>query len=177
MKILKRLLFIILGLVALLLIVALFVKKDFSITREVVINKPVTEVFNYVKYLKNQDNYSVWNQIDPAMKKSYTGTDGAVGFIYAWDSENKNAGQGEQEIKAIKENQRVDVEVRFKKPMEGTNNSSIITTALGDSQTKVEWGFYGTSPYPMNLLNLCMDGMIGGDLQQNLNNLKSLLEK
>lgn len=177
MKILKRILFVILGLIALLLIIALFVKKDYAITKEIVINKPVAEVFNYVKYLKNQDNYSIWNQIDPGMKKVYTGTDGTIGFIYAWDSENKNAGKGAQEIKAIDENKRVDVEIRFEKPMEGTNQASVITTPIDSNKTKVEWGFYGKSPYPFNLMNLCMDALVGGDLQKNLENLKKVLEK
>ena len=177
MKILKRILLAILGIIVLLLIVALFVKKDFAITKEVVINKPVAEVFSYVRSLKNQDNYSIWNQIDPAMKKTYTGTDGMPGFIYAWDSQNKDAGKGAQEIKGIRENERVDIEIRFEKPMEGTNQAAIITTPVDGDKTKVEWGFYGTSPYPFNLMNLCMDALVGKDLQQNLNNLKSVLEK
>ncbi|HTG56706.1 MAG TPA: SRPBCC family protein [Niabella sp.] len=177
MKIVKRILFVILGLIALLLIVAIFVPKDYAITKEVVINKPVAEVFNYVKYLKNQDNYSKWNQIDRGMKKVYTGTDGTVGFIYAWDSKNKNAGKGAQEIKAIDENKRVDIEIRFEKPMEGTNTASVITTPLDSTKTKVEWGFYGTASYPFNLMNLCMNALVGGDLQTNLDNLKKVLEK
>lgn len=176
MKILKRVLFVILSLIALLLIVAIFVPKDYAIKKELVINKPVAEVFNYVKYLKNQDNYSVWNQLDPNMKKSYTGNDGTIGFVYAWDG-NKKAGKGAQEIISIDENKRVDVEIQFEKPMKGTNKASVITTPLGNSQTKVEWGFYGTSPYPFNLMNLCMNAMIGGDLQKNLENLKKILEK
>ncbi len=176
MKVLKKILFVILALVALLLIVALFVKKEFSVTREIEINKPVATVFDYVKYVKNQDNYSVWNQLDPNMKKSFSGTDGTVGFVYAWEG-NKNAGVGEQEIKNIEENKRVDIELRFKKPMEVTNQTALVTTPLGSDKTKVEWVLYGTSPYPFNLMNLCMDGMIGGDLQKNLTNLKTLLEK
>lgn len=177
MKILKRILLVILALIGILLIVAIFVPKDFAITKEIVVNKPVGEVFNYVKYLKNQDNYSVWNQIDPGMKKSYSGTDGTVGFIYAWDSENKDAGKGAQEIKFIDENKRVDVEIRFEEPMEGTNQASVITTPVNNNQTKVAWGFYGKSPYPFNLMNLCMNALVGSDLQKNLENLKRTLEK
>lgn len=177
MSILKRILRVILGIIVLLLIVAIFVPKDYAIVKEIVINKPVAEVFNYVKYLKNQDNYSKWNQIDPGMKKVYTGTDGTIGFIYAWDSQNKNAGKGAQEITAIDENKRVDVEIRFEKPMEGTNQASVITTPVDSAKTKVEWGFYGKASYPFNLMNLCMNALVGGDLQTNLENLKKVLEK
>ena len=68
------------------MIAAIFVKREYSVEREVVINKPKQEVFEYVKLLKNQDNYSKWAMMDPKMKKEYTGTDGTVGFISAWDS-------------------------------------------------------------------------------------------
>lgn len=83
MKILKGLLILIVVLLAAVLIIALFVKKDYQLQRSVVINRPIDTVFNYIKYLKNQDHYSVWNKLDPAMAKSYKGTDGAVGFVYS----------------------------------------------------------------------------------------------
>ena len=82
MRILKKIIIVIAILIAIPLIVALFVKKDYAIERQVVINKPKQEVFNYIKFLKNQDNYSKWNMIDPNMKKAYTGTDGTVGFLF-----------------------------------------------------------------------------------------------
>ena len=178
MKIIKRILIVIVAIIALVLIIALFAKKDYKVEKQVTINKPVSEVFNYVKYIKNQDNYSVWNQMDPGMKKTYTGTDGTVGFIYAWDS-NKQAGKGEQEIKNIVEGERVDCEIRFKKPMESTAPAYMSTEAAGDNQTIVKWGFEGHMSYPTNIMMVFMDipGMIGKDLQTNLNNLKNILEK
>ena len=37
--------------------------------------------------------------MDPNIKTDFRGTDGTVGFISAWDSNNiKNVGKGEQEI-------------------------------------------------------------------------------
>jgi len=89
MKIIKRILIGIGCLIALLLIVALFIKNDYSVEREITINKPRQEVFDYVKLLKNQDHYSKWVMTDPGMKKDFTGTDGTVGFVYAWDSQKK----------------------------------------------------------------------------------------
>lgn len=176
MKFLKKILIGILSLIVLLLVIALFIKKDFSITKEIIVNKPLTEVFNYIKYVKNQDQFSVWNQRDPHMKKTYSGTDGTPGFIYAWEG-NKEAGKGEQEIKAIEENKRIDIELRFKEPMEVTNQSAIITTPLDSNRTRVEWDFKGTTPYPFNIMNICMNALVGGDMQKGLNNLKALMEK
>jgi hypothetical protein len=178
MKIIKVLLLAVLAIIVIALIAALFVKKEYSVEREVVINKPKKEVFDYIKYVKNQDHFSKWNQMDPNMKKSYQGTDGTVGFIYAWDSD-KEAGKGEQEIKNITEGERVDFELRFEKPMESTAPAYLITEQMTENQTRVKWGFKGTMPYPMNLMLVVMnfDEMIGNDLQTGLNNLKNVLEK
>ncbi len=100
MKIVKKILIVVAILMAIPLIIALFVKKEYEVEREVTINKPKEEVFNYVKHLKNQDNYSKWVRMDPNMRKDFKGIDGTVGFVYAWDG-NKDAGKGEQEIKNI----------------------------------------------------------------------------
>ena len=42
---------------------------------------------------------------------AYKGVDGTKGFIAAWNSQNKNAGKGEQEITNIVENTLIDTEV------------------------------------------------------------------
>lgn len=179
MKILKIVIFALIGLVAVVLIAALVVKKEYAVERETTISKPVAEVFDYVKYLKNQDNYSKWANMDPAMKKEYRGADGAVGFVSAWESNNKDVGKGEQEIKAITEGKRLDFEIRFFEPFETTDKAYMTTEAINDSATLVKWGFNGRMPYPMNLMLLFMDmeTMLGGDLEEGLANLKTLLEK
>jgi hypothetical protein len=95
MKIIKKILLLLLALIGLALIAALFIRKDMKAEREVLIRQPKQDVFNYIKLLKNQDNFSKWAKMDPAMKKEYRGTDGTVGFVSAWDSENGNVGKGE----------------------------------------------------------------------------------
>lgn len=176
MKTFKKILLVILIIIAIPLVIALFVKKDYSVERTITINKPKQAVFDYVKHLKNQDNYSKWVRLDPTMKKDFRGTDGTVGFVYAWDG-NKEAGKGEQEIKEIKDGERVDVEVRFEKPFEGIATAPIITEAVSQEQTKVTWGMKGKSSYPMNFMNLFMDGILGKDIETSLDTLKQILEK
>lgn len=176
MKILKKVLTVIAIIIAIPLVIALFLRKDYTVEREIIINKPKDQVFDYVKHLKNQDNYSKWVRMDPNMKKDFRGTDGTVGFVYAWDG-NKDAGKGEQEIKSIKEGERMDVEVRFEKPMAGVANAPIVTEAISPNQTKVKWGMNGRCSYPMNFMTLFMDGMMGKDIEASLTTLKGILEK
>lgn len=178
MKILKKILIAIVGLVVLILIIAIFTKKEYTVERQITINKPTNEVFDYIKILKNSNNYSVWNQMDPNMKREYTGTDGTVGFIYAWDSQEKNVGKGEQEIAKIEEGNRIDYAIRFYRPWEGNGTSYMITEPAGDNQTSTKWAFQGKMGWPMNamLLFMDMDKMMGPDLEKGLATLKTILE-
>lgn len=179
MKILKAILFLIIAVIVLALIAALFIKKDYAVEREITISKPKQEVFDYIRYLKNQDQYSVWNKLDPAMKKTYTGTDGTVGFKYAWDSEKKEAGKGEQTISNITEGERIDMKLHFIEPFEASDNAYMVTESISETQTRVKWGFNGRMNYPMNLMLVLMnmDEMLGKDLQSSLDTLKVILEK
>lgn len=179
MKILKRILIIIAILIAIPLVVALFVKKDFMASQQIIINKPNAEVFNYIKYLKNQNNYSKWALMDPNMKKTFRGTDATVGFVSAWESESDDLGSGEQEIVAIEDNHKIDYELRFLKPFKMTNKAAMITEAVTDSTTKVTWTFSGRMKYPMNIIRLFVDfdKGINNDFHEGLTKLKNIVEK
>ena len=168
-----------LSLVVVLLIIAVFVKKEYGVECEISISRPKQMVFEYIKFLKNQDNFSKWAMMDPIMKKDFRGTDGTVGFVNAWDSNNKNVGKGEQEIKNIKEGERVDFEIRFIKPFAGVANAYLSTESISKDITLVKWGFDSKMAYPMNLMLLFMnmDKMVGNDLGTGLTNLKNQLEE
>lgn len=177
MKIIKKILLVIAGIIVLALVAALFVSKEYSVRREITINKPSQEVFDYVKFIKNQEHYNKWVMMDPNMKKDYQGTDGTVGFVYAWDSQKDDVGKGEEEIKLLEEGKKINLEVRFKRPFEGLAMTEMTTEAISPTQTRVSWGMSGRSAYPMNLTNTLMDGMLGADLEESLGTLKGILEK
>ena len=81
MKIIKNIIFALIGLIVFVLAIGLVVDEEYAVEREITINRSAPEVFNYVVFLKNQDNFSVWAMIDPNMKKDFRGTDGTVGFV------------------------------------------------------------------------------------------------
>lgn len=178
MRIIKRILLFIVAIIALALIVALFVKKDFRAEKEVVINKPKQDVFNYIKHLKNQNEYGVWAKKDPNIKQDYTGTDGTVGFTSSWKG-NSEVGEGSQSITKIEEGQRMEMELHFIKPFDSRSPAWMTTEEVSPTQTKVKWGMSGNMVYPFNILGLFMNmnEMIGKDLQTGLDNMKNILEK
>lgn len=179
MKLARTILKIIVVILVLPFVIAIFMKKTYHVEREIVINKPLDSVYQFVKYLKNQEEFSKWSQMDPKMKKTFKGTDGTPGFISAWESEMEEVGTGEQEIVHIVPNERIDYELRFLKPFESTSQAFMSTQAVDSLHTKVTWGFDGKMNYPMNLTMLVMDfeGILGKDFEVGLSNLKSILEK
>ncbi|MGQ0738353.1 MAG: SRPBCC family protein [Bacteroidota bacterium] len=171
-------LYIIIGIIAALLLAGLVISKDITATREIVINKPVGEVFNYIKYLKNQQHYSKWATMDPNMKNEFRGTDGTVGFVNSWEG-NKKVGIGEQEITGITEGKSLTTDLRFIKPFKSFAKATMTTEAVGAGSTKISWGFESKMNYPMNIMKLFMnmEKAVGNDFSIGLNNLKALMEK
>ena len=176
MSIIITILLVAAGIIALLLIIALFIKREHYVKREIVINAPRQKVFDYVKLLTNQDKFNKHAMAGPDRKREYKGTDGTVGFIYAW-SGNKKAGQGEKEIKAIIEGKRIEAEIRFVKPMAATARIIMETESLSDYQTKVSWSNAGTLKYPINIMIPMMEKMLPKEMDISLSTLKGILEK
>ena len=169
-------LLVVVGIIALLLIIALFIRREHYVKREIIINAPRQQVFDYVKLLKNQDEFNKHAMAGPDRQREYKGTDGTVGFIYAW-SGNKKAGEGEKEIKNIIEGKRVETEIRFVKPMTATAYIIMETESLSDDQTKVSWSNAGTLKYPINIMIPMMEKMLPKDMDSSLSTLKNILEK
>lgn len=179
MKFLKQISILIVSIIALVLIIALFVEKEYDINRSIIVKKSQSEVFNFVKPLENLDKFAVWQKKDPNIIQSFIGEPGEIGSIYTWSSKLEDVGQGEQEIKSIIENEKIVCELRFKSPNEMIAESYMTTSSTDNSsETKVVWGIKGGSAYPWNFFMLFfdLDAQIGPDLQEGLDNLKVVLE-
>lgn len=97
---------IVLGcLIALLLLIALFIPKHYTVTVEETIKRPKEAVYAYVSLLGEQLAYSEWLMHDATLQSRLEGVDGTVGATLKWESrnpdKNKSAGKGELEIKAM----------------------------------------------------------------------------
>ena len=176
MNTLITILFIVAGLIALLLIIGLFMKSKHYVKCEIIINAPRQKVFDYLKLLKNQEKFNKWAMADPDRNREFKGTDGTVGYIYSW-SGDKNAGEGEKEIKNIIEGKRIETEIRFVKPMTAKACIIMETESLSDDQTKVRWSNAGTLKYPVNIMIPMLEKHVVKDMDTSLSTLKNILEK
>lgn len=176
MNILITLLLAVAGIIILLLILALFMKSKHYVKREVIIGATRQQVFDYIKLLRNQDTFNENAKAGAGRKRHYKGTDGTVGFVYAW-SGDKDAGEGEKEIMAITEGESIEMEIRFVKPMIATARIIMGTEPLSAGRTKVYWSNAGTLKYPLNALIPMVERSVAKGMDSSLSALKDILEK
>ncbi len=155
-------LYIVLGIIILILVLALIAPKSYDVNRSIEIKKAKAEVFEYLRLLKNQSTWSPWEKKDPNMHKELRGTDGKVGAVSYWKG-NKDVGEGEQEITKIIPGERIEGELRFFKPWKSTSDCYFIVDEAGKDTTRVTWGFSGKNKFPMSIMMLfmSMDKMVG----------------
>lgn len=172
------LLYILAGIVLLILILGAIAPKTYNVSRSIEIAQPKSKVFENLRFLKNQDQWSPWNKKDPNMEKKFTGTDGEVGATSYWNG-NKDVGEGEQEITMIVDGERIESELRFLKPWKSTSDAYLMTEEVNGNTTKVTWGFSGKNKFPFSIMMLFMnmDKAVGKDFEEGLASLKDILEK
>jgi len=176
MRTLKKIGIALLIIIAIPFIVALFIPKKYTISVSETINQPKQIVYDYVRILNNQKNYSVWVMADPDLNPEIIGTDGTVGAIQRWNSAINDVGEGEQEITALTPD-RMDIDLRFKRPFEGTAKAANMFRTISEKQTQLTSEFYNNSPYPFNLLSYLFGRkMIREAETKNLQNIKLILE-
>jgi hypothetical protein len=171
-------LYILFALIALILLLGLVAPKNYEVNRSIVVNKSLPEVFQYLKFIKNQDYWSPWKKKDPNMRQESLGVDGEVGFIAKWEG-NKYVGSGEQEIRHIEHNDRIESQLRFFKPWKSVSDAYIKVTEVDSHQTNITWGFTGKNPIPFNIFILFFnfEKTVGKDFEDGLASLKEILEK
>lgn len=162
-------------LIIFLLFLAAITKKEYNVEREITIEKSSDEVFSYIKSIRNQEQYNVWVMKDPNVRIEYKGIDGTKGFVSSWEG-NKQAGKGEQEIKEIIDGQKISIELRFEKPFKNVGQTYLLVKPISEYETNLKWQMIGENKFPMNLMNLVIDSLLGKDLEKSLVNIKQILE-
>ena len=168
-------LLVIAGVIAIILTGAAFMRKSHYVKRSITINVSSQKAVDYLRFLKNQDAFNRHATAGADRKKEFRGTDGTVGYVYAW-SGDKSAGEGEKEIKNIVEGKSIEMEIRFVKPMKAVATIIMETEPLSDNQTKVSWSNSGTLKYPVNLFIPMMEKSVARDMDSSLLKLKEILQ-
>jgi len=149
----------------------------FQVQRAATINAPPQKVFPLVSDFHNWPLWSPWEKLDPAMKKTISGSPSGKGAVYEWEG-NSKAGKGRMEIVDAVPPSRVDIKLDFEKPFR-SNNRTEITLAPEAAATRVTWTMTGPSAFMMKVMGIFMnmDTMIGKDFEAGLASMKAIAEK
>lgn len=149
----------------------------FSVQRSTTIKAPPEKIFAVVNDFQRWTEWSPWEKLDPAMKRTLGGPANGKGATYAWEG-NSKAGQGRMEIIESVPSSKVGIQLDFIKPFEANNVAEFTMTPQGDA-TQVNWVMRGPTPFVSKLMQVFvdLDTMIGKDFEEGLANLKALTER
>jgi uncharacterized protein YndB with AHSA1/START domain len=163
-------------LVAAILIYASTKPDTFHVERSINIKAPPEKIFPLINDFRQWDAWTPYNK-DPAMKKTYSGSESGKGAHFAWEG-NKEAGKGEITISDTIPPNKLMFDLHMIKPFEGRNVAAISLNALGDS-TNVTWSLDDKHNLMLKTMSLFLnlDNTIGKDFNVGLTRLKAIAEK
>jgi uncharacterized protein YndB with AHSA1/START domain len=163
--------------IAAVLILAATKPTTLRVQRSVSINAPPERIFSLISDFHQWVTWSPYEQKDPAMKRTYSGTERGRGAVYAWDGD-KNVGSGRMEILDVSAPSKIVIKLDFFKPFEGHNTAEFTMLPQGDG-THVTWLMHGPANFMSRLIQVFMnlDNLIGKDFEAGLANLKTITEK
>ncbi len=174
MKILKRILFALLGIIAVALLVAAFLPKHFEYERSIDIKAPKDVVFSIVNDLKTQETWGPWQKEDPTIKNIYNEIEAGTGQKSSWTSED--SGNGSQTIVESTPPSSVKVKVEFEG--QGGGDGWYKMEDGADGATKTSWGMAFDAPWPSNIFTAIFAGsMMNKMFEMGLADLKLMAEQ
>ncbi|MDT0678048.1 SRPBCC family protein [Autumnicola musiva] len=153
-------------------------KKEYDLSRTVVINRPREEVYSFVRQLRRQPYWMPWFKRDTDASLKYKETDGKIGSSFYWRGNGK-VGEGIQKIVKIKQGKVMETKLLFIKPFKLNALTYIGVKDVEPEKTKMVWGVRGHIPFPLTIISIfySVDKLLGKDFEEGLKNLKAVLEK
>lgn len=169
--------YIIIGIITFIAFLQAAAKKEFDISRTVVINCPKEEVFNIVRQLKKEHLWMPWfaDNYDGILK--YKGEDGKIDALLYWKG-HKRFYEGTQSITKIQQGKIIETKFSIVKPFKMILLEYKGLKEIDDTKTKMVWGVKGYLEFPFSVLALIhpVDKAFGNQLELGLKKLKISLE-
>ena len=164
------------ALVVIVLIAASTRPDTFRIERQTTINATADKPFALIQDFHRWAEWSPWEQIDPDLKRAYSGTSSGTGAIYEWTGTPK-VGSGRMEILETNAPSRIIIKLDFIAPFEAHNTADFALESSG-GVTRVTWAMYGPQPFMNKVMSLVMnmDKIVGPDFEKGLSAMKRIAE-
>lgn len=175
MKILKGLIFLVLGLVALFFVTALFLPKAAHVERSVATSASPATVYGLVDGYQRFNEWSPWARLDPDTKYTYSGPATGVGARMEWASAHPDVGNGSQEMIEVEPGQYVTSKLDFGMGYPTTSTIRLVPAGTG---THVTWSLDTDLSGSLvgRYFGLALGRMVGPDYERGLAQLKSVAE-
>jgi uncharacterized protein YndB with AHSA1/START domain len=115
--------------------------NTFQVQRKQSIQAPPDRIFALIEDYRKWAAWSPYEKLDPAMKKTFSGSERGKGAVYNWAGNDK-AGEGRMEIVDAVSPRLVKIKLDFLKPFEGHNTAEFTLDPKG-GDTDVTWGCSG----------------------------------
>jgi effector-binding domain-containing protein/uncharacterized protein YndB with AHSA1/START domain len=176
MRILKKILLVIVILIAVIAIIGFMFPAKIHLERSIVMNAPQEVVFKKINSLKNFNSWSPFYDLDTNAKYTFEGPDEGVGSKFSWESPKSDVGTGSMTITESKPNESVTNSISFGGHGEGSSTWQLTPE---DGGTKMTWAFNmdaGMNPFERLMGGLMMDKMLGQMYDKGLSKLKNQVE-
>ena len=152
-------------------------EETYTVERSATIDASPERVYNQIADFHNWTNWSPWEDVDPELKRTYSGAESGTGAAYGW-SGNRKAGQGRMEIVDASEPSRVLIDLVFEKPWKA-RNETLFTIEPEGSGSRVTWSMTGKKTLMTKAMGVfkSMDSLVGPDFEKGLARLKATTEK
>jgi uncharacterized protein YndB with AHSA1/START domain len=149
----------------------------FEVVRSTTIAAPRERVHGLIDDFHAWREWSPWEDVDPDLRRDYSGAESGPGAKYAWEG-NRKAGKGDMEIVSSTPEQ-VDVRLSFEKPWKATNQVAFELAPEGESTTNVTWRMTGRTTGMAALFSkvMSMDKLVGKDFEKGLARMKAAAER
>jgi len=148
----------------------------YSVTRSTTIGAPPDRVYPHVADFHRWAQWSPWEDVDPALQRTYSGAESGTGAVYAW-SGNRRAGKGRMEVTEAESPSSVKIDLRFEKPWKARNDSWFLIEPDA-SGSRVTWTMTGRRTLMTKVMGVVrsMDAFLGPDFEKGLARLKTVAE-
>ncbi|MGZ4447657.1 MAG: SRPBCC family protein [Nocardioides sp.] len=151
--------------------------SEFEISRTTTVRADQGRVHALVDDFHAWPAWSPWEDVDPALERTYSGPASGVGAHYAWAG-NRRAGEGSMEITGSVP-ERISLTLTFLKPWKAVNDVVFTFVPVGTGETtEVTWTMTGAHRGLGAVLArvVPMDKLLGKDFEKGLARLKAAAE-
>jgi len=147
---------------------------SFETIRETTIDAAPEVIHGLINDFHNWVQWSPWEELDPEMKRTFSGADTGAGAQYAWVG-NKKVGTGNMEIISSTP-EEIALNLEFIAPIKASNKTVFALQGILGG-TKVSWTMSGERGAVHAVMGkLFFDKMIAKDFDKGLAKLKAAAE-